>query len=134
MRACNLDTSREVGLYRPGSDQGPAGQHKTAHHAHQRVIPLGQRAQELINGFLTLDTRARGADDQLSAVQGKNWMKALVTDDAHTRNEGLPERVANLAGPQTKMIRATMQPDHRRELPIEEGQYLHDLCKGTHVP
>jgi integrase len=58
MRACDIDMSGPVWLYRPGSDRGPAGQHKTAHHGHQRVIPVGPRAQEVIRPFLKLDTRA----------------------------------------------------------------------------
>jgi integrase len=58
MRACDLDTSGPVWLYRPGSDQGPDGQHKTAHHGKQRIIPLGPQAQAIVRPFLTLDTQA----------------------------------------------------------------------------
>jgi integrase len=39
-------------LFRPGSDQGPEGQHKTAHHAHDRLILIGPRAQEILRPYL----------------------------------------------------------------------------------
>jgi integrase len=58
MRSCDLDMSGKAWLYRPGSDQGRAGRHKTAHHGHPRVIALGPKAQEVIRPFLKLDTRA----------------------------------------------------------------------------
>jgi integrase len=58
MRACDLDMSGAAWLYRPGSDQGQVGQHKTAHHGLQRVVAIGPRAQEVIRPFLKLDTKA----------------------------------------------------------------------------
>jgi integrase len=58
MRAIDLDMTGRVWLYRPGSDQGPEGTHKTAYRGHQRIIALGPRAQEVIKPFLRLDTRA----------------------------------------------------------------------------
>jgi integrase len=58
MRACDIDMSGKVWLYRPGSDRGPLGQHKTAHHGHQRVIALGPRAQAVIRAFLKVDMQA----------------------------------------------------------------------------
>jgi integrase len=58
MRACDIDMTGKVWLYRPGSGSGPEGEHKTAHHGHQRVIAIGPRAQELLRPFLKLDTRA----------------------------------------------------------------------------
>jgi integrase len=58
MRACDIDMSGDVWLYRPGSDQGPQGQHKTAHRGKQRIIAIGPKAQETIRPFLVLDTQA----------------------------------------------------------------------------
>ena len=52
MRPCDLDTTGAIWVYRPGSDQGPQGKHKTAFHGHYRAIPIGPRAQEVIKGFL----------------------------------------------------------------------------------
>jgi integrase len=39
-------------VYRPGSDQGPHGQHKTAHHGHDRLILIGPQAQEVLRPYL----------------------------------------------------------------------------------
>jgi integrase len=39
-------------VYRPGSDQGPHGQHKTASHGHDRLVLIGPRAQEVLGPFL----------------------------------------------------------------------------------
>jgi integrase len=58
MRACDLDMASKVWLYRPGSDHGPTGMHKTAHHGHQRVIAIGPNGQRVLRPFLKLDTRA----------------------------------------------------------------------------
>lgn len=51
LRACDLDMSGTVWIYRPGS-------HKTEHHGHERIIYLGPKAQEVIRPFLKLDTQA----------------------------------------------------------------------------
>jgi integrase len=45
MRPCDLETSGDVWLYQ-------LDQHKTAHHEHRRVIPIGPRAQAVIIPFL----------------------------------------------------------------------------------
>ena len=39
MRTIDLDTTGKVWLYRPA-------QHKTAHHGHGRIIPIGPRARD----------------------------------------------------------------------------------------
>jgi integrase len=39
-------------VYRPGSDQGPHGTHKTAHHGHDRLILIGPQAQEILRPYL----------------------------------------------------------------------------------
>lgn len=51
MRACDLDTTGEVWLYRPSD-------HKTAWRGQERVVPLGPRAQEIVKRFLTTSTTA----------------------------------------------------------------------------
>ncbi|MBW2223906.1 MAG: tyrosine-type recombinase/integrase, partial [Deltaproteobacteria bacterium] len=45
MRAIDIDRSGPVWLYRPA-------QHKTQHHGHDRVVPLGPRAQAMLGPFL----------------------------------------------------------------------------------
>jgi integrase len=39
-------------IYRPGSDQGQHGTHKTAHHGHDRLILIGPKAQEVLRPYL----------------------------------------------------------------------------------
>jgi integrase len=59
IRAIDLDMSNpNCWVYRPGSDQGEHGEHKTAHHGHDRAILIGPRAQEILRPFLTTDLTA----------------------------------------------------------------------------
>jgi integrase len=51
MRACDLDMTGAVWLYRPS-------QHKTAWRGKPRVVALGRRAQAIVKPFLTLNTQA----------------------------------------------------------------------------
>jgi integrase len=51
MRACDLDTSGRIWIYRPES-------HKTEHHGHRREIYLGPRAQVIVRPFLRTDLQA----------------------------------------------------------------------------
>jgi integrase len=39
-------------VFRPGSDKGPHGEHKTAHHGHERLIFIGPKAQAVLRPFL----------------------------------------------------------------------------------
>jgi integrase len=39
-------------VYRPGSDRGRHGTHKTAHHGHDRIILIGPKAQEILRPYL----------------------------------------------------------------------------------
>jgi integrase len=39
-------------VYRPGSGRGQHGEHKTAHHGHDRLILIGPRAQEVLRPYL----------------------------------------------------------------------------------
>jgi len=54
MRGIDLDTSGPTWTYRPGSDQGPHGRHKTAWRGQQRVILIGPRGQEILKPWLRL--------------------------------------------------------------------------------
>jgi integrase len=46
MRACDIDMAGPVWLYRPRT-------HKTEHHGHERIIPVGPKAQEIVKRYLT---------------------------------------------------------------------------------
>lgn len=54
MRGLDLDMRGPVWFYRPGSDRGRAGKHKTAHRGHERLIAIGPRAQEVLRPWLRL--------------------------------------------------------------------------------
>lgn len=58
LRALDIDVTATVWLYRPGSDVGPQGEHKTAHRGHSRVVPLGPRCQAVIREHLKADVSA----------------------------------------------------------------------------
>jgi integrase len=51
MRACDIDMTGKVWLYRPA-------QHKTLHHGHGLVVPIGPKGQEIIRRYLLVDTQA----------------------------------------------------------------------------
>lgn len=51
MRACDIDMSGPVWLYRPQT-------HKTAHHGHGRTVPIGPKGQTLIKRHLTTNLQA----------------------------------------------------------------------------
>ncbi len=52
MRTRDIDTSSDVWIYRPGSDQGPKGQHKTSWRGKDRAIPVGPKAQQVLKPWL----------------------------------------------------------------------------------
>src|SRR5262249_28521245 len=48
LRPLDLEMSNpSCWVYRPGSEQGEHGQHKTAHHGHDRLSLIGPKAQEV---------------------------------------------------------------------------------------
>jgi integrase len=51
MRAADVDVSGAVWLYTPA-------QHKTAHHGHGRIVPIGPKAQQIVRRYLVADTQA----------------------------------------------------------------------------
>src|SRR5262249_10515528 len=53
LRPIDIDMSNPTcWVYRPGSDQGPHGTHKTAHHGHDRLVFIGPRAQAILKPYL----------------------------------------------------------------------------------
>jgi integrase len=59
LRPMDLDRSDpRCWVYLPGSDQGEHGDHKTAHHEHDRLILLGPKAQEILRPYLEIEPAA----------------------------------------------------------------------------
>jgi integrase len=89
MRACDIDMTGKVWLYRPQS-------HKTAHHGHQRVVAIGPRAQEAILPLLALDTQTylfspRIALDELRTDR-RRMRKTPVQPSQENRRKGRPKK------------------------------------------
>jgi integrase len=90
MRACDIDTSSSVWLYRPG-------RHKTEHHGHPRVVAVGPKAQQIIREFLTLDTQAylfspRRAMEEIRDRQRRD-RKTPVQPSQRDRRKRKPRRM-----------------------------------------
>jgi integrase len=51
IRACDIDMSGAVWLYRPG-------RHKTEHHGHARTVPIGPKGQAIVRRHLKTDLQA----------------------------------------------------------------------------
>lgn len=51
MRGCDIDMSGKTWLYRPS-------RHKTEHHGHTRVVPIGPRGQAIVRRHLKTDIQA----------------------------------------------------------------------------
>jgi integrase len=89
MRACDIDMTVTVWLYRPG-------QHKSLHHGHDRVVPIGPRSQEYIRRHLKTDIQAylfTPADSmaELRAHQRRN-RKSKVPPSQRHRAKPRPKR------------------------------------------
>jgi integrase len=99
MRAIDIDMSGKVWLYRPGSDQGPHGNHKTAHRGQKRIIPIGPRGQEIVRQYLKTDLHAylfspREAVEELRAEQ-RARRKTKVQPSQVCRKKRNPKRKAH---------------------------------------
>ena len=57
IRGCDIDTQGPTWTYRPGSDRGPNGKHKTAWRGHVRAVLIGPRGQELLRPWLRANTQ-----------------------------------------------------------------------------
>jgi integrase len=96
MRSIDIETSGKIWLYRPGSDQGPEGVHKTAFRGHGRVVLIGPRGQEIVQQFLKTDLLAylfqpREAMSELRAELRQN-RKSKVQQSQINRCKRNPKR------------------------------------------
>jgi integrase len=96
IRAIDIDMTGKVWLYRPGSDRGPEGTHKTAYRGRKRIIPIGPRGQEILRPHLKTDLYAylfspREAVDALRAEQRRK-RKTRVQPSQVDRRKPKPKR------------------------------------------
>ncbi len=97
MRGIDLDRSAPVWVYRPGSDLGPEGDHKTAHHGHERTVLVGPRAQEVLKPWLKTNPTAyvfspREAEALRSAARRQNRKSPLTPSQAGRKAGKGPQR------------------------------------------
>jgi integrase len=90
MRGIDLDTTGKIWLYRPGSDQGPAGVHKTAYLDQQRVVPIGPQGQAVLKPWLRLNLheylfQPKEAEAQRDAERRANRQTPLTPSQAKRR-------------------------------------------------
>jgi integrase len=90
IRACDIDMSGPVWLYRPP-------QHKMRHRGKQRVVAIGPQAQEVIKPYLTLDTQAhlfspRRAMEEFRAVQRAGRKTKVQPSQQDRRKERAKKR------------------------------------------
>jgi integrase len=97
MRTIDLDTSGSVWLYRPGSDQGAHGRHKNAYRGHDRVVPIGPKAQETLKPWLRLNLheflfQPREAEAWRHAERRKNRKTPMTPSQAKRQRKKSPKK------------------------------------------
>jgi integrase len=97
MRGVDLDRSRPVWRYRPGSDQGPHGQHKTAWRGKDKVIFIGPQAQAVLTPFLKEDPQAylfspKDSRDEFDALRRFRRKTPLTPSQAKRAKKPNPKR------------------------------------------
>jgi integrase len=97
MRGIDLETFAPVWTYRPGSDRGPHGAHKTAWRGQSRVVLIGPRGQEVLRPWLRLNLNeylfqpkeARAAFD---AERRRNRKSPMTPSQAKRRPKSNPKK------------------------------------------
>ncbi len=97
LRGMDLEVSGPVWVYRPGSDQGPEGAHKTAHHGHERTVLIGPRAQEVLKPWLKTDLAAylfspREAEAIRNALRRQSRKSPMTPSQAARKPKRNPKR------------------------------------------
>lgn len=97
MRTIDLDMTGKVWLYRPGSDQGAHGRHKTAHRGHSRVVLIGPKAQEVLRPWLRLNLmeylfQPREVREQFDAERRATRKSKVTPSQAARTRKARPKR------------------------------------------
>jgi integrase len=97
LRGMDLDTSGRVWRYRPGSDQGRHGAHKTAWRGHDRTVLIGPRGQEVLRPWLRLNLteylfQPREAEAARDAERRRGRKTPLTPSQAARRAKAHPQR------------------------------------------
>jgi integrase len=97
MRGVDIDMTGAVWLYRPGSDQGPHGQHKNAWRGQKKIICIGPRAQAILRPFLKPDPQAflfspRESRAAFDALRKQNRKSPMTPSQAKRKPKENPKR------------------------------------------
>jgi integrase len=119
MRACDLDTTGTVWLYRPRS-------HKTEHHGHDRIIAIGPKGQEIIRRYLTLDLQAflfsprKLMEERVQTMRANR--KSKVQPSQQDRRKPRPKKKPGDAYDTQSYGKAIAQAIERHNRSAEEGK------------
>jgi integrase len=103
MRAADIDMTGKVWLYKPA-------RHKTAHHGHSRIVPIGPKGQEIIRRYLVVRTEATlfspAANMQERALSLRVARKTKVQPSQQNRRKNTPRKKPGWAYAVTTYARA----------------------------
>ncbi|HLL89191.1 MAG TPA: tyrosine-type recombinase/integrase, partial [Tepidisphaeraceae bacterium] len=131
MRSGEVIRMRGVDIEMPGDGkpwQYRPHKHKTGHHGHQRVVPLGPKAQEVLRPFLTTDVQAyifspaRAREERNAARREKR--KTKVQPSQMNRRKARPKRPVGTRYTTASYRRAL---DYATKFAVKHG----DLPEGT---
>ncbi len=97
MRGMDLEMGGKVWVYRPGSDQGPHGAHKTAYRGQHRQVLIGPRAQEVLRPWLRLNIaeylfQPREAIEGVNEERRRNRKTPMTPNQAKRRLKTNPKK------------------------------------------
>jgi integrase len=96
MRPIDIEMSGRIWVYRPDSDQGQYGAHKTSYIGKAREVYLGPRAQGILKQLLPLDTTAfifsPIESERVRHARQRNARKTKVQPSQTNRRKRKPRR------------------------------------------
>ena len=103
MRPCDVDRSDDVWLYRPST-------HKTRYRGHDKIVPLGPKAQAAISAFLDRDPQAF----MFTPLEAEEWRRQQRP--VHTKSRKTPIYPSELkAREKQKLARSKAKKSRLRE-------------------
>ena len=97
MRGCDIDKQGPTWTYRPGSDRGPNGRHKTAWRGHARAVLIGPRGQEVLRPWHRADPqeylfRPKDGRAAYNAERRKRWKSKVTPGQAQRQPKRNPKK------------------------------------------
>jgi integrase len=96
MRTLDIDRNNpDCWLYRPGSDEGPHGQHQNAWRGQDRVVPLGPRCIEIVKPWLRPDDPAAYLFQPCQDTEERNAKRRAMRETPRTPSQLARKRKKN---------------------------------------